>query len=70
MAVYTMYLTSELAREHQHEMLTSATEQRQGLRVRALSRARRRARRAARQLAYAQQEADRLMSELAAEQES
>jgi hypothetical protein len=70
MAVPTMYLNDEMVREHQHVMLTAATEQRQGLRLRALERARRRAQRAKRQLAYAQQAADRLESELTAEQES
>jgi hypothetical protein len=65
-----MYLIDEMARERQHTMLVSATEQRQGLRLRALGRARRRAQRARRQLAYAQQAADRLEAELIAEQES
>jgi hypothetical protein len=64
-----MYLTDEMAREHQQRMLMSATEQRQGLRLRALGRARRRAQRARRQLVYAQQVTDRLEAELAAEQE-
>jgi hypothetical protein len=65
-----MYLTSELAREQQNSMLASATEMRQGLRIRALARARRRATRAARDLAIARSETDRLLGELAAEQES
>jgi hypothetical protein len=65
-----MYLSDEIVREHQHAMLTAATEQRQGLRLRALGRARRRAQRAKRQLAYAQLTADRLEAELIAEQES
>jgi hypothetical protein len=70
MAVRTMYLSDEMVREHQHAMLTAATEQRQGLRLRALGRAKRRAQRAKRQLAYAQRTAARLEAELTAEQES
>jgi hypothetical protein len=65
-----MYLIDEMARERQHTLLVSATEKRQGLRLRALGRARRRAERARRQLAYAQQTANRLEAELTAEQES
>ncbi len=64
-----MYLSDEMARAHRSAMLESATEQRQGLRLRALGRARRQAQRAQRQLSYARQKADRLEAELVAEQE-
>jgi hypothetical protein len=70
MAVSTMYLTGETAREHQQVMLAAATEQRQQLRARALGRATRRAERARRRLADARLAAGRLRAGLAAEQES
>ena len=60
-----MYAAYEQAKERQQTMIDVAAEQRQGLRLKRLSRATRRVERARRQLAHGKREASRLTAELA-----